>query len=420
MTWTDTNTISAEQMRLVLEVSRLLAVTPDLDALLTEIAKSATSLLCAERASIYLNDSRKNELWTRVALGANREIRIPNSAGIAGHVFQTNTILRVPRPYEDPRFNPGPDRATGFITRNLLTVPARDMNRKAVGVLQVVNRIGGEFTDADDAMIEMLADQVGVAIQRHYLHAQVVHDAELRREMDLAQRVQVAMIPREAPLIPGLRAVGWSRPASVTGGDTYDLWEMADGRLGIFLGDAAGHGIAPAIEVSQARTLVRSLSEINTDPTWLLERVNARLAADLEPGHFITMFVGCISGQGALQWASAGHGPLFLRTGAGRRFELLEPTAPPVGVLPQMMCDPTNSAIIEPGGVLVVMSDGIFEARSQNNELFEVERVMDILNARADEPGEEILRQLRQAVELWQGKEEPIDDQTVTIVQRTA
>jgi serine phosphatase RsbU (regulator of sigma subunit) len=269
-------------------------------------------------------------------------------------------------------------------------------------------------------MIEMLADQIGVAIQRHYLHAQVVQNAELRREMDLAQRVQVAMIPQQAPEIPGLRAVGWSRPASVTGGDTYDLWRMEDGRLGLFLGDAAGHGIAPAIEVSQARTLVRTLSEINTDPTWLLERVNARLAADLEPGHFVTAFVGCMSPQGLLHWASAGHGPLFLRMGAGQPFKLLEPTAPPVGVLPQLMCDPTNTVVIDPGGALVVMSDGVFEARSPQDELFDVPRVLDLLNDHADDPPEQVLHRLRQAVELWQGREEPIDDQTITIVQRIA
>src|SRR5437764_22335 len=83
-------------------------------------------------------------------------------------------------------------------------------------------------------------------------------------------------IPAPTPEIEGLLAVGWALPASVTGGDSYDLWKMGDGRLGLFLGDASGHGIAPAIVVSQARTLARTLSEINCDPNWLLERINAR------------------------------------------------------------------------------------------------------------------------------------------------
>ena len=79
-------------MKLVLDTSRLLTVTADLDALLMGIAEAATSLLGAERASIFLHDAKLNELWTKVALGA-KEIRVPCTAGIVGHVFGTNALL---------------------------------------------------------------------------------------------------------------------------------------------------------------------------------------------------------------------------------------------------------------------------------------------------------------------------------------
>lgn len=415
---TDSSAISAEQMKLVLDVARLLAVTPDLDTLLTRIAESATSLLCAERASIFLYDPKANELWTKVALGT-KEIRLPSNAGIVGHVFQTNELLEVPRPYEDPRFNREVDRRTGFVTRNLLTCPSRDMTRNPIGVLQVVNRIGGDFTESDRLMIEMLADQAGVAIQRHYLQQEVVRAAGLRHEMDLAQGVQKAMIPQEPPSVAGLCAVGWTLPASVTGGDSYDLWEMGDGRMGIFLGDASGHGIAPAIVVSQARTLVRSLAEVNCDPMWLLQRINARLACDLEPGRFVTVFLGCLSGEGELKWCSAGHGPMFIRRSQNAKFELLEPLGPPVGVVPDLVCDGTFSVQLEKGGMLVAMSDGIFEARSPSGELFEVEQVTGLLDQHAHLDPAGVLSMLRSSVRKWQGKEEPVDDQTVVILQRT-
>src|SRR5687768_16882578 len=150
--------ISPEQMKLVLDVSRLLTVTADLDALLIRIAEAATSLLCAERASIFLHDATTNELWTTVALGA-KQIRVPCTAGIAGHVFQTNALLTVPRPYEDARFNREVDRRTGFVTRNLLTTPLRDIDGKPLGVIQVVNRVGGDFSSAEETLVELLADQ---------------------------------------------------------------------------------------------------------------------------------------------------------------------------------------------------------------------------------------------------------------------
>src|SRR5262249_41806200 len=177
----------------------------------------------------------------------------------------------------------------------------------------------------------------------------VVQAAELKHEMDLAQKVQAAMIPQEPPRIAGLTAVGWMRPASVTGGDCYDLWRMEDGRMGIFVGDASGHGIAPAIVVSQARTLIRALAEINCDPTWLLTRTNARLANDLEIGRFVTVFLGCLSPDGLLQWCSAAHGPIFLRPSASETVRVLEPGGPPVGVLPEFMCDPAEPVPLGPG-----------------------------------------------------------------------
>ncbi len=326
-----------------------------------------------------------------MALGA-KEIRVPDTAGIVGHVFQSNETLCVPRPYDDPRFNRDIDKRSGFVTRNLLTVPARDMTRKQIGVLQVVNRIGGDFTDNDQAMIEILADQVGVAIQRHYLHEEVVKAAGLRHEMDLAKKVQEAMIPQSPPVVPGLLAVGWTLPASITGGDAYDLWAMPDGRMGIFVGDASGHGIGPALVVSQARTLVRALSEVDCDPTWLLKRINARLASDLEAGRFVTVFLGCVSPQGSLKWCSAGHGPIFLRKSAGEPFEMLDPTAPPIGIMPELECDVVPDVQFGSGGTLVVMSDGVFEARNPEGELFEVQRVLDLLNADPSSPADQILR----------------------------
>lgn len=404
-------------MRQVLNVARLLALTPDLQTLLTSIATSATSLLNAERASIFLFDPKTRELWTKVALGA-REIRVPCTAGIVGVVFGSNEMLHISDPYSDPRFNREIDKKNNFVTRNLLTMPTRDMGKKPIGVLQVVNRIGGDFNDNDKVMIEMLAEQAGVAIQRHYLMEEVVKGAELKHEMDLAKGVQNAMIPKTPPTIAGLCAAGWSRPASVTGGDAYDLWEMQNGSMGIFLGDASGHGIAPAIVVSQARTLIRSLCEVNTDPTWLLERINSRLAMDLEDGRFVTVFLGMFTGEGLLRWSSAGHGPMLYRKDAQSPFGLLDPLAPPVGILPELPADPTNELQFGKGGILAVMSDGIFESRSAEGKILEIEPVKEYLESVADLSPGEMVEGLKEILKKWQNTDMPVDDQTLVIIKK--
>src|SRR3954464_8405088 len=92
--------ISAEQFRQILDVSRMLAVTTELATLLVSIAEAAVSLLDCERASIFLHDEVTDELCSAVALQSG-EIRVPSSAGSVGHVFKNNTVLHVPQPYDD-------------------------------------------------------------------------------------------------------------------------------------------------------------------------------------------------------------------------------------------------------------------------------------------------------------------------------
>lgn len=408
--------ISAEKMRDILEVSRLLAVTSDLDHLLMEIAKAAQALLGAERASIFLHDSTSGELWTKIALGANT-IRVPKGAGIVGFVFNQNKLLNIPDAYADARFNREVDRRTGFVTRNLLTVPMIDLKGRPIGVIQAVNKIGGIFGREDEETIALLAAQGGVAIQRYHLQVDAIQVVELRREMDLAKRVQESLLPKKPPEFLKLNAVGWTRPASVTGGDAYDLWTISTDKLGIFLGDASGHGLAPALVVSQARTLARALSEIDCDPRWVLTRMNNRLVNDLELGRFVTVFMACLEANGTLTWASAGHGPILYRRAPGEPVAVLDPTAPPIGVLDEFAVDQNHPVHIECGGMLIVMSDGIFEAQGPENEMFGVERVIQILDEGINVSPEALLHNLKEAVKNWQGKEEPTDDQSIVIVQ---
>lgn len=408
--------ISGDKMREILEVSRLLAVTSDLDHLLMEIAKAAQALLGAERASIFLNDATTGELWTKVALGA-KPIRVPKGAGIVGFVFAQNKLLNIPDAYADARFNREVDRRTGFVTRNLLTVPMIDLKGRPLGVIQAVNKIGGIFGREDEETIELLAAQGGVAIQRYHLQVDAIQVVELRREMDLAKRVQESLLPKSPPEFLRLNAVGWTRPASVTGGDAYDLWTISEGKLGIFLGDASGHGLAPALIVSQARTLARALSEIDCDPRWVLTRMNNRLVNDLELGRFVTVFMACLEADGTLTWASAGHGPILYRQGPGHPIAVLDPTAPPIGVVDEFAVDQIDPVKIECGGLLIVMSDGIFEAQGPGGEMFGVERVIKILDEGINVSPEALLHNFREAVKVWQGKEEPMDDQSIVLVQ---
>ena len=411
-------TISADHFRQILEVSRMLAVTTELDALLLRIAEAAAALLDCERASIFLHDPKTDELCTRVAL-QSREIRVPSAAGIVGHVFRNNTVVHVPRPYDDARFNPEPDRRAGFVTRNLLTAPMVDLGRRPIGVIQAVNnRAAHGFSTVHESLIQLLADQAGVAIQRYHLQQEALAAQYMRHEMELARRVQQAMLPKAAPRIDGLEAVGWTRAASQTGGDCFDLWKTADGRLGVFVGDATGHGLAPALVVSQTRTLVRGMCELGPDPHDLLACANARLSEDLAPGTFVTAFLALISTDGTMHWSSAGHGPVLVRDGPDAPLRELEPPAPPLGVVPELGHVRVEPVTLRPGGMLAVISDGVFDARNAAGELYETPRVHALLDGMRAAAPQAVLDALRSEMVRWQGREEPQDDQTVVFVKK--
>ena len=410
--------VSDAQIRMVLGISRMLAVPADLDALLVRIAESCTELLNCERASIFLHDPRTGELWTKVAL-KSPPIRAPSHVGIVGHAFTHNEVVQVLEPYLDPRFNPEPDRRSGFVTRNLLSAPMKGLDGRPLGVVQAVNKITTPFSGDDVALIQLLAEQAGVAIQRHNLQQAALEIVALRHEMDLARRTQEALIPKAPPVFPGYDAGGWTSPASTTGGDCFDLWKLPDGRLGLLLADASGHGLAPALIVSQARTIVRTLSDIEPDPHRVLGRVNARLIEDLEWGQFVTAFLGFLSPDGRLEWSSAGHGPSYLRPACGQPVDVLEPPLQPLGVMSDWADVAPPPTRLHASGSIVLVSDGVFESANAAGEQFGVERVVRILDEQPDTctPGE-IIAALRAAVRVWQDGVEPQDDQTIVVVQR--
>jgi phosphoserine phosphatase len=411
-------TISPDHFRQILEVSRMLAVTTELDVLLLRIAEAATALLDCERASIFLHDPKTDQLCTRVALHSG-VIRVPANAGIVGHVFKTNSILNVHRPYEDDRFNPDPDRRSGFVTRNLLTAPMVDLGRKPIGVIQAVNtQASNGFDTTHEALLQLLADQAGVAIQRYALQQEAMQAAYLRLEMELARQVQDALIPKKPPEVEGVRSIGWTKPASATGGDCFDLWKTSDGSLGIFVGDAAGHGLGPALVVSQMRTLVRGMCDVRADPHELLACANARLCEDAKPEMFVTAFIGFVSPAGVLSWSSAGHAPILLRRGAGDALATLEAPGPPLGIVPQLMAERVEPIELGDGGLLAIVSDGVPDARDPAGQMFDVSRLIETLDATRSMPLFQQLDRLRTTLRQWQGGDEPADDQTVVLVQR--
>ncbi|MDF1775836.1 MAG: GAF domain-containing protein [Rhizobiaceae bacterium] len=146
----------------------------ELGTLLKKVMSEATRMLGADRSTLFMNDEKTGELFSRVAMGDGiGEIRLPNTAGIAGAVFTSGNTINIPYAYADLRFNPAFDKQTGYFTRSILCVPVINKNGKCIGVTQVLNRRGGPFTNDDEKRLKTFTAQVSIALENAKLFEDV-------------------------------------------------------------------------------------------------------------------------------------------------------------------------------------------------------------------------------------------------------
>ena len=300
---------SSSELAALLDVSRRLGATTELTPLLEQVVSAATGVLDCERGTVFLYDTAKHELYSRTATGAS-DIRFSADRGIAGACVCSGTVINVPDAYADPRFNRDIDRQTGFKTRNMLAFPLRNHAGDLVGVLQVLNKREGEFTKRDEELATILSSLTGVAVQRQILIDEYTEKQKLERDLALARRIQQSTLPARRPEATGFDIAGFNEPADATGGDCFDYLPYPDGRIGLLLADASGHGIGPALIVAQCRAMVRALMSTGLEMTEVLEQVNTLLTDDLPDGMFVTAFAGVLQPDtGVVEYISAGHGP---------------------------------------------------------------------------------------------------------------
>ncbi len=162
----------------ILSICQKMNSERDLGALLDLIAREATALLDCDRASIFLLDRERNELWSKVALGSEEIIRFDAAMGIAGNAVQTGDTINVRDAYDDPRFYGAIDGQTGYRTHNVLAVAMRNQLGEIIGAFEVLNKRAGAFTERDEESLRALAAHSAIAIET----AQIV--SELRRSQD--------------------------------------------------------------------------------------------------------------------------------------------------------------------------------------------------------------------------------------------
>ncbi|MDP6891481.1 MAG: SpoIIE family protein phosphatase [Phycisphaerales bacterium] len=417
--------VSPEQVDCILEVSRILGSTDDPQAVICRVADCLRDILDAERATVFEYHPKTDELVAAAGHGPDgtlmeslEDIRVPLGTGIAGTAGANHTIINIPDAYADDRFYRGVDEKTGYRTRSILTIPliAVDVN-ELVGVAQILNRRAGPFGADCERIATALAAQSAVAMRRSRLLTDRLELVKLQHDLDIARDIQTATFPGNFPETPDWEIYGWSMPADATGGDAFDAVEV-DGGAMLMVGDATGHGIGPAISVTQVRSMLRMAVRLDASLLDLVRELNQQLWQDTSAMQFVTAWFGRLDNEaGTIESIAAGHGPMMLLRADGS-VESIEADAPPLGVLETLMIDSATMIDMHPGDLLAIPSDGIFEATDETGEMYGVNRMVDLLRDSRGQSLRDNLELLRADTEAFRAERPAQDDRTILAVRR--
>jgi sigma-B regulation protein RsbU (phosphoserine phosphatase) len=403
--------------RVILEHAARISGEQDISALVGMHAALARDLVGGDRSSVWLIDAAHQELWTRVADGI-KELRIPINTGLVGACIGTNQSIIANDLSNDARFHRTVDQTSGYRTESVICIPLRAAN-KTIGALQVLNKPGG-FTPEDAELLGLMAVYAASAIQTERLRTDAEEARLLRRELDIARDVQMKLLPRSFPPVPGIEYTGFCRSARFVGGDYFDLLPLENGDFAFTLGDVSGKGIPAAVLMASIHTLLRSLLMRGSDnlATVVIE-LNRAIKLTSSDDRYSTLFCGVVDKhRRELRYVNAGHIPPFILREDGA----IE--SPAGGDIPVGMLEGSSyqerKVTLAPNNLVLCVSDGITEVKNTSYEFWDERTVEQLLRHHLDGSLDALTAALVKAADAWADGAEQHDDMTAVAVRITA
>lgn len=343
------------------ELSQALALSIDLNKTLEMALGRIAEFMQAEAASMFLVDPATGLIECRQCVGPVNisGLKLQFGQGIVGRAVAENTTQIVRDAQTDSRVNVRVDAETGFVTRSIICVPLTTAEGP-IGAIEVINRRGGSLFEPGDAeLLRTIAAPAALAVNNARLVDSLVEQQRIRRELDLARRVQKSLLPKRRrdkfPLI------GINLPAHEISGDFYDFFDLPDGRIAFVIGDISGKGLDAAFLMVRVASLLRWLGKEGTPPARWLERSNIELCQTMREGRFVCALVGQYDrSDGSVVFASAGFPPALLQDDEG--FREFQADGPPLGIVPDAAYGEQRVALGK--SALYLFSDGATDARN--------------------------------------------------------
>jgi len=245
---------------------------------------------------------------------------------------------------------------------------------------------------------------------------------KIKQSLELARQIQQHFLPRRNPELDNFELAAICRYCDETGGDYYDLFDLrstAPGRIGLVLGDVSGHGIPAAMLMISAGSILRNNAPLHGDDlSAAVSELNTHLVKNSETGKFMTLFYGLLNdGDRTLLWSSAGHDPAIWYHSKSAEFSELQNTGMPLGIMDDAQFGREGPIAFKAGDIVVVGTDGIWEARTVTQKMYGKERLIDLIRAQKDEPAEKIASAVVQSVLDFCSGAAQADDITLLVIK---
>ncbi|GAB4372478.1 MAG: hypothetical protein Kow0042_15810 [Calditrichia bacterium] len=275
------------------------------------------------------------------------------------------------------------------------------------------------FDETDQLLLEAFVRQVHASLENHYLHQQALEKERIDQEIALAGTIQKKLIPETLPEIPGYQLSGVNIPTKFIGGDFYDCIPLEDGRYLLIMADVSGKGVAAGLLVSTLHASAHAFLDSSSDLTRMVQQLNTVIYEASTSDKYITAFFALLDPRsGQLESVNAGHNPGYLLH-PDRQVEELKVGGIPLGMMSMSFPHEKSQTILEPGGNLLLYTDGVTEAMNEKEEQYDDFRPLkQFLTAQNQLPAAAFIEVLLTDLNHFTGNTPQSDDITALYVAR--
>jgi sigma-B regulation protein RsbU (phosphoserine phosphatase) len=413
----------AEKLRLLLEITRKISRSLNLEEVLAQVMDTLASLIPYDAAGIYIirrdphaTDGGASSLIFHAEavrgydIEEMMELRLKLGEGLIGWVAQKGEGTVVPDVRADARYVNARRETRSEVVAPIIS------NDEVIGVFDLESDELNAYTEDDKQLLMLLASQVAIIVEKAMLHEQLVEKKRLEAQLEVARQVQLALLPESDPVMEGFDISAYNFSTEEVSGDYYDFVKPYEDQLGLVIADVSGKGVPASLLMAFLRASLRGAIHTGYAPNVAMAKVNYLLWESIEPHQFVTAFYGMLDATNrTLAFINAGHNPLLVLNGdESHRF--IERGGLPLGLFKDTRYYEYYLPI-DSGQVLVLYTDGATEATSPEGEEYGRDRLVSAVSACRHRPARDMIDYLYNEIYEWSGGRGAGDDVTFVIIK---